>query len=305
MNLNGILQNKSAIEQLLVFLFIVFVSSILGVLLAEGITALFFSREMTDSLSDTSNVFRLKIKLLIISLFIFLVPVLFFVKLVSNNTKEYLQLNNNFNRQMIMIVVVIILMILPFIAFMSQINETVISLLPDYFDSIVSWMKTAENDAKEITIAFLKMENIIDLVFNLFLIAIIPAVGEELFFRGVLQKLFIKWTTKKHFSILITAFLFSAIHMQFFGFFPRFILGALLGYLFFYSGNLWVPIIAHFFNNAMAIVVSYSSVKQSINTDLLSENLEVSISQILISVLAVGILFYLFCKSVEIKKETF
>ena len=85
-----------------------------------------------------------------------------------------------------------------------------------------------ENNAKEITIAFLKMENIIDLVLNLFLIAIIPAVGEELFFRGVLQKLFIKWTTKKHFSILITAFLFSAIHMQFFGFFPRFILGALL-----------------------------------------------------------------------------
>jgi uncharacterized protein len=305
MNLNGILQYKSDKKKILLFLIITFVSTILGILLAEGITALFFSGEIGDSLSDTTNVFGLKIKILITSVFVFIVPALFFAKLVNINPLKYLEFNHKFNRQMILLVVVIMLFSSPFIGFLSQINEAIIFALPDYFNSVVSWMKSAEMDAKKMTFSFLKMESITDLFFNLFLIAVIPALGEELFFRGVLQKLFIKWTSKPHLSILITAFLFSAIHMQFFGFLPRFVLGILLGYFYYFSKSIWMPILAHFFNNAMAVIIMYPSIKQSIKVDVLSDNVEVSLLQSFISLFAVGILFYLFYKSVEIKKEIF
>jgi hypothetical protein len=89
-----------------------------------------------------------------------------------------------------------------------------------------------------------------------FLIAFIPALGEELFFRGALQQIF---QNKKNaiMAIWLTAFIFSAIHFQFYGFVPRFLLGAFFGYLLVWSGNLWLPVLAHFANNAIAIVFYY------------------------------------------------
>ena len=101
------------------------------------------------------------------------------------------------------------------------------------------------------------MDSIIDLVFNLLVIAIIPAIGEELFFRGYLQQKLIKWNRSPHIGIIITAILFSIIHFQFSGLIPRFILGVLLGYIFYWSSSLWIPIIAHFVNNAQVLIIAY------------------------------------------------
>ena len=103
------------------------------------------------------------------------------------------------------------------------------------------------------------MDSLLDLGINLILIAIIPAVGEELLFRGYLQESFSKWLQNAHLAIIFSAFLFSAIHLQFHGFFPRFILGILLGYLFFWSGSIMIPIFAHFVNNALVVIFSYTS----------------------------------------------
>ncbi len=94
---------------------------------------------------------------------------------------------------------------------------------------------------------------------NLLMIAILPAIGEEFFFRGILQRLFSEWFKNIHVAIFITAFIFSAIHFQFFGFFPRFLLGLYLGYLFYWSGNLWIPIVVHFINNALVVILAYIS----------------------------------------------
>jgi hypothetical protein len=94
------------------------------------------------------------------------------------------------------------------------------------------------------------------LAFNIFLIALIPAFGEELFFRGAVQGI-IQEKMNVKFAIWITAIVFSAIHMQFYGFLPRMLLGAFFGYLLFWSENLWLPIAAHFTNNAVAIVFYY------------------------------------------------
>jgi uncharacterized protein len=89
------------------------------------------------------------------------------------------------------------------------------------------------------------------------MLAVIPAIGEELIFRGVFQKIFYDLFKSGHLAIWVTAFAFSALHFQFFGFIPRFILGLVFGYLFYWSGTLWLPVISHFVNNAVPVIGAY------------------------------------------------
>ena len=128
---------------------------------------------------------------------------------------------------------------------------------PDSLKYIETWMQNKELQAEKLTEVFLSMVNLSDLFISLFIMAIIPAFGEELLFRGALQSILVRMTPNPHYAILITAFVFSFIHFQFYGFIPRFLLGAFLGYLYYWGGSLWYPIAAHFANNAMAILFTY------------------------------------------------
>jgi membrane protease YdiL (CAAX protease family) len=118
-------------------------------------------------------------------------------------------------------------------------------------------MRITEEEAAKLTETFLKMPTIGSFLFNIFMIALLPAIGEEFMFRGLLQRLLKEWLGNIHLAIFISAFLFSALHMQFYGFFPRMLLGIMFGYLFYWSGSLWVPICAHFINNGSAVIFSY------------------------------------------------
>jgi len=101
------------------------------------------------------------------------------------------------------------------------------------------------------------MDSFGSFLLNMLMVAVIPAVGEELLFRGVIQKLLQKLVNNAHLAIIITAILFSAMHFQFYGFLPRWIMGIILGYLFYWSGNIWYPIIAHFLNNGFQVLMVY------------------------------------------------
>lgn len=162
---------------------------------------------------------------------------------------------NSISRQQLLLAIAFMLLSMPFVNGLAVWNESL--HLPSFLGSLESWMRQAEAEAMRMTEAFLVMETPLDLLVNLLIIAVIPAVGEELLFRGVIQKLFLKWNGKVHLSVWLTAFLFSAVHMQFLGFFPRLILGAVLGYMLVWSGSLWLPIVAHFTNNAFAVLVTY------------------------------------------------
>ncbi len=128
---------------------------------------------------------------------------------------------------------------------------------PDWLSGIENWMKEKEMSAQKLTVAFLKMDTISSLFLNIIMISILPSIGEELIFRGIFQRLFAEWTKNIHWGIVIAAFLFSAMHMQFYGFLPRMLLGILLGYLFYWSGSIWVPILGHFVNNTTAVIIYY------------------------------------------------
>jgi uncharacterized protein len=116
------------------------------------------------------------------------------------------------------------------------------------------WMIHAEQDNDRLVEAFLKVHHPFDPVVNVLIMAAVPAFCEELCFRGALQRIMIQICKRPLAGILISAFLFSFFHLEFEGFLPRMFLGVLLGAAYWYSGSIWVPIVGHFFFNAIQIV---------------------------------------------------
>jgi membrane protease YdiL (CAAX protease family) len=165
----------------------------------------------------------------------------------------------------IIIAVLIIFIANPLINFTGELNAKL--SLPESLSKLENWMKSTEESLAQLTKLYLKTESIGGLMFNLFMIALIPAIGEEFLFRGVIQRILSEWTKNNHLAIWLSAILFSALHFQFYGFLPRAILGAMFGYLFVISGNLWLPMIAHFINNAAAVVAYYLYGEGILNVD--------------------------------------
>ena len=295
MNLKGILQHKSDRHQLFIFILIVFISTLFGTLLS--VVVISDIELLKLDLLNPENISQLKILQLITSVFIFIVPPFIYSYFIGGNMFRNFGFSADINRQSVMLVLIMVLFIQPFVAYSMQWNVSIIQSLSDFFPSLIHSLEQMEESAKEITTAFLKMDHLTDLFFNLFLIALIPAIGEELLFRGVIQKKLQSMLSNPHIAIMITAFVFSAIHMQFFGFFPRFLLGILLGYLFYFSKNLWMSVLAHFINNALAVLLMYSAFANKINTDITKiENTEISFFLAFLSVLIVLFFIYLFQK---------
>jgi membrane protease YdiL (CAAX protease family) len=155
-------------------------------------------------------------------------------------------------------------------------------------------MKLKEAQMAEMTKQLLVMKSIPVLLINLLMLAIIPAVGEEFIFRGCLQKIFGRWIGNYHIAIWITAIIFSGIHFQFYGFMPRMLLGALFGYLLVWSGSLWLPILAHFMNNGVAVVTAYVFQQQGKPLELMYESDPASQPVFIASIAVMAVLLWYF-----------
>jgi uncharacterized protein len=148
-----------------------------------------------------------------------------------------------------------ILLANPLINWLGEINQHV--HLPEALSGIEDWMKTSEENAEQLTKALTKGTSIGALLLNLFVVAFMAALSEEIFFRGLFQKVAIDCFKNKHVAIWFIAVIFSAFHMQFYGFLPRMFMGAFLGYLFLWSGSLWPGILAHFVNNGTFVFYTW------------------------------------------------
>ena len=166
------------------------------------------------------------------------------------------------------LVIVLAFCIFPITSFTGQINAGM--ELPDWFSGVERWMVTKEENATSVINLLIVSDTFWMMILNLFMIAVLPAIGEEFIFRGVFQKIFYRLFRSGHIAIWITAFIFSAIHFQFFGFIPRFILGLVFGYLYLWSGTLWLPVISHFVNNAVPVIGAFviGWEKVNIQTDI-------------------------------------
>jgi membrane protease YdiL (CAAX protease family) len=143
------------------------------------------------------------------------------------------------------------------VEFLGTINEAIVHLLPK---SSQKWVESGEEGANGMLENILSMKGPGDLMLVIFLVGALPAIGEELFFRGILQKLFIQIFKSAWPGIIFTAFLFSAFHMQFMGFLPRMALGIILGALYWYSGSLYTSMLGHFVFNTINILLIYYKV---------------------------------------------
>ena len=153
------------------------------------------------------------------------------------------------------LVIILAICLLPIIGFTGELNSGM--HLPEWLAGFEKWMREKEDMAERLIKTVLNPDTTGSFAVNFIMIAVLPAIGEELIFRGVLQKILTRLFNSGHLAILITSMLFSALHLQFYGFLPRFILGLVFGYLFFWSGTLWLPVIAHFANNAMSVILVY------------------------------------------------
>ena len=154
---------------------------------------------------------------------------------------------------------------LPLINWLAELNKQM--SLPEAFREIEIWMQESEARLEVLTEAYTKGTSIGVLLLNLFVVAFMAALSEELFFRGILQKVAIECTRNKHVGVWLAAIIFSAFHLQFYGFIPRMLMGAFLGYLFVWSGSLWPSILAHFVNNGMAVLLIWLSNRGAIGSD--------------------------------------
>jgi uncharacterized protein len=217
-------------------------------------------------LNDPQSIRLLKFFQVVQSIGLFIVPPFILAWLFHDRIDDYLFLNKNISAASSFLVIALIFFTLPLINFVGEWNNQM--QFPEWLSGMEEWMKNAEERAEELTEAFLKVETTGGLLFNLFMIALLPAIGEELLFRGVIQRIFTNWTRSHHWGIWISAILFSALHIQFYGFVPRLLLGVLFGYLLVWSGSIWLPIIAHFFNNAFAVTAMYLIDKNILNPQL-------------------------------------
>lgn len=113
--------------------------------------------------------------------------------------------------------------------------------------------RASEQQTEQIIKAFLSASGTQALLLNMVVLVLLPALGEELIFRGIVQRIFMRWVSSPHAAIWICGALFSAIHMQWLGFFPRWLLGVELGYLAWFTGSLWPAVLSHATHNALSI----------------------------------------------------
>jgi uncharacterized protein len=260
------------LQQLVFSAFVIIVSFLIFLFISLAVAVPVFGLDSVinmPSISDLNNPESLRILKyfqVVQSVGLFIIPPFILGWLFHGNTSEYLGLDNRITLASVVMVTVLIIASQPFINFVGEWNMRM--HFPERFSGVESWMKNAEENAALLTEAFLDVETTGGLLFNLFMIALLPAVGEELLFRGVVQKILTNWTKNHHWGIWLAAIMFSALHIQFYGFVPRMLLGVIFGYLLVWSGSIWLPVVAHFINNASAVTAMYFIEKDMLNPSL-------------------------------------
>ena len=202
---------------------------------------------------------------------------------------------------LIFLVLTIMIVSMPFMEWTVLINQKMV--LPDYLKAVEQWMKEKEDAAMKITIQLITVRSNFDFIINLIMIAVLPAIGEELMFRGGVQRSLTKAFNSPHLAIWLTAIIFSAIHVQFYGFIPRMLLGAGFGYLYFYSGSLWYDMLAHFINNAYAVCAAFYMQKHNMPLNKADEPIGFPWYGYLISAIITIALFKFFKDSAERERK--
>ena len=188
--------------------------------------------------------------------FTFLIPAIFFWYFFEQNTWKDFSVTSLKNVSLVLIPLVIIIVLIPANQQIIEWNQQI--HLPGIFTKLETWMRVQEQERTIMIQRLLQIDSLSKLLVAFTIFGVVGPFGEEVFFRGVLQTKLRDWGMNPGVSIWVAAVIFSLIHFQFYGFFPRLFLGALFGYLFLWSGNIWVPILAHVVNNGLFVLTAFS-----------------------------------------------
>ena len=210
-----------------------------------------------------------KLMQLVASFGMFFLPAFFYAMLVNKKPLTHLGFRSLISKKQLLFVVIIVLVGLFLSGALGELNE-MIPISKKWALKFHKW----EDEYSDQIMAMANMKTFWDYLFTLTVIALAPAIFEEVLFRGGFQQLFIKWFGNVWIGIIVTSILFSAVHVSYYGFLPRAALGVILGLLFYYSKNIWLNILAHFLNNGIAVTQLYAMSKNGkIPKEALEDNM--------------------------------
>lgn len=287
-------KNISEGLRLVLLLALIILGAAVSMGLAFGFYALVYGPSMLSQPDLMADINFVRIMQIFNQLGMFIMPALVVAVLTETSPRRYLSINQT-RPVYYLFALVLSISIGPMIGSLMEWNEAM--RLPESFKSVEEWMKNMENSSNELTERMLSYSDHTSIAINILMIVLLPAIGEELLFRAVLIPSFDRIFKNIHIAVWVGAVFFSALHMQFYGFLPRFVLGLLFGYLFIYSRSVWVPVFAHFLNNGTIVLVTYLN-----NNGLLTQSPDDlghvdSVGLLVASVFTTGILLWLMAKT--------
>lgn len=304
--MRGFLKNKPAFNQLLIVAGVTLMSLILigqiGTLIISLIADVPFS-EMANirnwDYSSSKTIFVLRGLLLVQFFALCVIPSYVAARLFGENNNRYLGLKPPSNLIYFVAGVALLLFSTPLVGWLGELNNNV-----KFPSGIESWMREKESEAGETAKALLSLRTPADLLLNIFFIGVLAGVGEELLFRGVIQRILIRMFKNHWAGILVAAFFFSAVHFQFYGFVPRFLLGIFLGLIYWYSGSIWPSILAHtIYNSAQVILVYYNP--EMLAKDYPVETGNLAVAALISFAISFGLVWWMKTKSTTTYNEVY
>ena len=274
-----IIKKTTKFERLFILLALIIIGLILGTVI--GLAYVFITK------SDPYDLNALRFMQISSQIFTFVLPPIAYAFLVKEKPVNALGLKKS-KILWVFIGVAMIFAIMPFNSILAEWNANL--TLPESMSKIEQLMKQMQEAATEMIEKFVNVDTIGGLVLNLFMIAGLAALGEELLFRSIIQTSLIKICKNVHIGILIASVIFSFIHFEFYGFFPRLILGMLLGYMFYFSGSIWIPMLMHFLNNGTVVLIYFLNNKGITNIDVDTFG-QTSIPVLIVSIVVMIVLF--------------
>lgn len=241
---------------------IMFISvSMIGLFIAAVLSTIIMMRGQTAT--------TLRIATLINDIIMFVMPPVICAVVYSYRPAEYLRVASTPGPTPLILAVGTMICSIPMMNMIIEWNEGL--SLPSSLAAMESWMREAEQRAGDTVNTLMGGSSAGSLILSILIVGVLAGFSEELFFRGGIQRLLVSGRVNPHVAIWVTAFLFSAIHLQFFGFFPRLLLGAFFGYLLYWTKNLWVPIVCHILNNSIVATVTWMTARGSATSGGLNE----------------------------------
>ena len=252
-----IIKKTTKFERLFILLALIIIGLILGTVI--GLAYVFITKSNPQDLNS------LRFMQISSQLFTFVFPPIAYAFLVKEKPVNALGLKNS-KILWFLIGTAMIFAIMPLNSILAEWNAGL--TLPESLSALEQIMKDMQESATAMIEKFVSVDTIGGLILNLFMIAGLAAIGEELLFRSIIQTSLIKICKNAHVGILIASAIFSFIHLEFYGFVPRLILGMLLGYMFYFSGSIWIPMLLHFLNNGTVVLIYFLNNKGITNIDV-------------------------------------